>query len=137
MACLNGSSVVLLITMTLFLLTMTPTCGALKTRQVRVTSELEGGKPLTVHCKSKDDDLGVHVLQPKGSYEFSFKPNFFTTSTLFFCSFEWPGAFHWFDIYVDARDNKICSKCHWVVYEDGPCMYNWSDQQYNICHTWN
>ncbi|PQQ00835.1 hypothetical protein Pyn_39714 [Prunus yedoensis var. nudiflora] len=66
MACFNGSSVVLLITMTLFLLTMTPTCGAVKTRHVRVTSELEGGLTLTVHCKSKDDDLGIHVLhQPK------------------------------------------------------------------------
>ena len=32
---------------------------------MKVSNDLENGLDLTIHCKSKDDDLGVHAL-PKG-----------------------------------------------------------------------
>jgi hypothetical protein len=38
---------------------------------------------ITVHCKSKNDDLGFHTLPYTGSYLFTFTPNIFGT-TLFF-----------------------------------------------------
>ena len=45
--------------------------------RVRITNDLERNVDLTVHCKSGDDDLGAHVLRPKGSYSFKFGTNFF------------------------------------------------------------
>ncbi|KAL8533125.1 hypothetical protein ACS0TY_009393 [Phlomoides rotata] len=42
---------------------------------------------LFVHCKSKDDDLGIHYVKAKQDYNFSFciKP----FSTLFTCHVQW------------------------------------------------
>ena len=51
---------------------------------VRLTNLLRSGSSLTIHCQSKDDDLDVHVLPFKNSFEWSFKPNFFILSTLLF-----------------------------------------------------
>ncbi|KAF8016973.1 hypothetical protein BT93_H2234 [Corymbia citriodora subsp. variegata] len=48
------------------------------------------GTTLTVHCKSKDDHLGVHYIRE--SWSFSFTPNPFGR-TLFFCGFSWPSRF--------------------------------------------
>eukprot|EP00257_Ricinus_communis_P016021 XP_015574063.2 S-protein homolog 5-like [Ricinus communis] len=87
---------------------------------VRVTNGMNGD--LTVHCKSKDDDIGVKLLHPKGFFQFSFFPNFWLT-TLYFCKMEWAGHVHWFDIYVAHRDNDRCrDNCFWVVKPDGPCV---------------
>ncbi|XP_050216600.1 S-protein homolog 21-like [Mercurialis annua] len=43
---------------------------------------------LKIHCKSKDDDLGEHVLRIKGQFHFTFKANFWGT-TLFWCNLKW------------------------------------------------
>ena len=32
---------------------------------MKVSNDLENGLDLTIHCKSKDDDLGVHALPKK------------------------------------------------------------------------
>ena len=47
-------------------------------RYVRILNHLKN-KPLTCHCKSADDDLGLRILQPNGEWEFSFKPALFKT----------------------------------------------------------
>ncbi|XP_024029586.1 S-protein homolog 4-like [Morus notabilis] len=73
---------------------------------VHMTNDLGTGTDLTVHCKSKDDDLGIHVVAPNGSYGFRFAPNIFG-GTLFFCRMEWPGNSHYFDIYVQKRDRQL------------------------------
>lgn len=36
--------------------------------------ELPNPQSLIVHCKSKDNDLGNHVLRVGESYRFSFRP---------------------------------------------------------------
>ncbi|CAJ2670416.1 unnamed protein product [Trifolium pratense] len=76
---------------------------------------------ITVHCKSKDDDLGFHTLPYTGSYTFTFTPNIFYT-TLFFCSFTWPGNphRHYLDIYDDKHDN--CNECVWHINLGGGCL---------------
>lgn len=60
-------------------------------KTVRITNAVGANTDLTVHCKSKDDDLGDHVLHSGESFEFHFRQNFWG-STLFYCSFEWRGA---------------------------------------------
>ncbi|CAJ2670432.1 unnamed protein product [Trifolium pratense] len=76
---------------------------------------------ITVHCKSQDDDLGFHTLLYTDYYEFSFKPNFIRT-TLFFCSFTWPGNphRHYLDIYDAQHDT--CEKCTWNINLNGGCL---------------
>ncbi|XP_039010195.1 S-protein homolog 2-like [Hibiscus syriacus] len=87
--------------------------------KVVIYNDLEDKKDLTIHCKSKDDDLGVHVLSYRESYDFQFKPRFLWR-TLFFCRMTWSGKSHWFDIYRGDRDGGIGWGCH----ESDDCVWN-------------
>merc|ERR1711924_213226 len=63
-------------------------------RTVKITNDVGNGLDVTVHCKSKDNDLGAHKLKPNGVYEFGFRPNSWGTSK-YFCHFEWNKQVHW------------------------------------------
>ncbi|XP_004513501.1 S-protein homolog 5-like [Cicer arietinum] len=94
---------------------------------------------MTLHCQSKDDDLGFHTLGFAESYQFSFKPEFTVfKNTLFFCSFTWPGnpLRHYLDIYSEKRDLDRCRTCKWKIVNDGGCLYNKVSGLYNICYPW-
>src|ERR1044072_44058 len=93
-------------------------------KHITVSNNLEGGLDLTIHCKSRDDDLGVHVLHTSETFEWSFTPNFWGT-TLFYCSFQWQGApsILWFDIFDGSRDDN-CHRCAWTIKKNGPCVTN-------------
>lgn len=108
----------------------------IKRRFVRVTNDLGGNLTLTVHCKSADDDIGVQVLPPHASFGFNFRPSWIF-STQFYCSFQWPNTFKWFDIYDNPRDAPHCSKCWWSIVPNGPCRFNWYDKTYDVCFQWN
>ncbi|CAI0541408.1 unnamed protein product [Linum tenue] len=51
---------------------------------VHVVNELSGGRAVTVHCKSKNNDMGVHVVPPGSEYQWRFRPNIFG-NTIFWC----------------------------------------------------
>ncbi|KAE9612739.1 putative plant self-incompatibility S1 [Lupinus albus] len=72
-------------------------------------------KPLTVHCKDKHNDDGVYTLQPGESHRFKFYPNPIFHKTLWFCSFQWTGAFRHFDIYDQKRDKCEHVQCFWEI----------------------
>lgn len=134
MARFNYGSVALL---TMFIFFFTWAGLGRKTRHVRVTNALEGGSTLTINCRSEDDDIGIQVLQPQDSFEFHFKPTFIGI-TRFYCSFQLPDAsIYWFDVYNHWRDGRDCSECYWVIRDGGPCMFNWDNQQYDICYKWS
>ena len=61
-------------------------CQAHKTIHITIINHLSERKNLQIHCKSKNDDLGVHILQYDEEYKFGFKPNYWLT-TLFYCEF--------------------------------------------------
>ncbi|KAF1864317.1 hypothetical protein Lal_00021973 [Lupinus albus] len=44
---------------------------------IYIKNGLDKGTPLTVHCKSKDDDLGVHVLK----YDEEYKIHYFSVAS--------------------------------------------------------
>ncbi|XP_042486776.1 S-protein homolog 5-like [Macadamia integrifolia] len=70
------------------------------------------GYVLTIHCKSRDDDLGVHYLPHNEYFDWRFNDNIWG-STLFFCHFQWRDADVYFDIYDATRDRLRCSLCWW------------------------
>ncbi|OWM90740.1 hypothetical protein CDL15_Pgr021045 [Punica granatum] len=105
-------------------------------QHVVIINDLPFDADLTVHCKSKDDDLGVQLLRPQGRFQFHFYPSFWR-NTLFFCSFKWTGGFHYYDIYVQKRDVDRCAACMWSIVPDGPCLFNPVDAKYDICDRWN
>ncbi|KAF4371482.1 hypothetical protein F8388_002010 [Cannabis sativa] len=96
---------------------------------------------LTLHCKSKDDDLGTHVVPYNSSYEIVFHPDLLCT-TLFFCNFQWPKSQidHFFNIYDCQRDDKKCKKCKhyiWKISSTGACMEDNKTKDFTICYPWN
>ncbi|XLS91198.1 hypothetical protein HN51_067206 [Arachis hypogaea] len=110
--------------MFLFLLVVVRVQPSLFSRKttVYVTNNVEGNLNLTIHCKSKNDDLGPVVLSPNQAYQFTFNRNLLG-GTLFFCSFRWTGSCHWFDIYIQDRDVTHCESvpCRWIIKKGGPC----------------
>ncbi|KAL5095685.1 hypothetical protein RYX36_000013 [Vicia faba] len=90
---------------------------------VTIKDVISGSIRLTVHCKSKDDDLGFHTLQSGQIYRFSFKPSaIITINTLFFCAFTWPGSpyRHYLDVYDQKRNT--CTNCYWLISQQGGCL---------------
>ncbi|KEH22591.1 putative plant self-incompatibility S1 [Medicago truncatula] len=90
---------------------------------------------ITLHCKSKDDDLGFHTLKLEESYMFSFKPRF-PFGTLFFCSFTWKESpnRHYIDIYDFKRDR--CKNCRWRMNKDGGCRDHDGTGSFDVCIPW-
>ncbi|KAK8508640.1 hypothetical protein V6N11_037600 [Hibiscus sabdariffa] len=99
--------------------------------QVLIYNYLGSGTDFIVHCKSKDDDLGIRHIAYGNYFQFNFRPSFFG-NTLFFCSMQWNGTTHWFDIYVQTRDQFICDTCVWKVKTNGPCLFAY----YVTCYQW-
>ncbi|KAF8019281.1 hypothetical protein BT93_G0069 [Corymbia citriodora subsp. variegata] len=83
---------------------------------VMINNNLQASTILTVHCKSKDDDVGIHYIRE--SY------------------FSWPARFEWFDIYKANRDWCCCELCIWNISPNGPCILSESGK-YDICYPWN
>ncbi|XP_058739171.1 S-protein homolog 29-like [Vicia villosa] len=90
---------------------------------------------LTVHCKSKQDDLGFHTLKFGETFMFRFRPSPFPkiVQTLYFCSFTWPGNvyLHYLDVYNQGVDN--CRNCTWRIHTNGGCT---DYRGYEQCHNW-
>ena len=104
---------------------------------VQITNSLEGKENLNVHCKSKDDDIGHHLLYYNQSFQWSFGTNFFWR-TLFFCSFQWGnGDLLYFEVYNQLKDHDVCKDCHWYITKSGPCLYESVDSLVRICYRWN
>ncbi|GAV89135.1 Self-incomp_S1 domain-containing protein, partial [Cephalotus follicularis] len=74
--------------------------------------------PVTIHCKSRDDDLGWHVISKGNFVKWWFRLNFWET-TLYFCGITTQYGGGVYDIYKAKRDMKRCHFCNWVVQQDG------------------
>ncbi|CAI8584710.1 unnamed protein product [Vicia faba] len=99
-----------------------------------ITNTLQNNIQLGLHCQSKDDDLGVHTLRTSQSFAFTFRPNYFTIDTLYFCRFTWASEVHYFDVYVQRRDfesDDCRHTCDYKIKESGPCRGG------GHCFPWN
>ncbi|OWM71369.1 hypothetical protein CDL15_Pgr027020 [Punica granatum] len=77
-----------------------------KPRKVTVVvfNDLPNGASFNIHCKSGDDDVGLHVMGPNQKYQLRFAL-YLRGTTLFFCGMSWAGGHKVFDIYRTKRDN--------------------------------
>ena len=111
--------------------------GGKAKKTVQIINNLSNKQELTFHCKSKNDDLGIHTIKSGQTYSFSFNPCFFCT-TLFFCSFAWPSdpSSHYFDIFDDHRDwcDNVCAR---KITESGPCTIDEYNHNVDKCYPWN
>ncbi|RAL48215.1 hypothetical protein DM860_005639 [Cuscuta australis] len=76
-------------------------------------------KPLLVHCKSKDTDLGAWAMNENDEREFHFRVNIWGT-TLFWCEFNWGVKAR--DVVVFNAQEGQCGGeryCNWIVKTDG------------------
>ena len=88
---------------------------------------------LQVHCRSRDNDLGVRLLVPNQVYVISFHHNIWG-STLYICDFNAPGhqtkSIHVYEGYLVAHRQLWCTQCTWTVTDttldcDGFLDYSW------------
>jgi len=86
---------------------------------VRIFNHL-GGEDFSVHCKSKDDDLGNHVIHDIECYSWEFHPNVFGT-TSFSCNISSTRGEVNNVFYNQKRDrrNRCPDFCDWYVTKDG------------------
>ncbi|XP_012833005.1 PREDICTED: uncharacterized protein LOC105953870 [Erythranthe guttata] len=89
--------------------------------EVYVASNLPyEAQPLTMHCASKDDDLGHHTLTTNQEFHFHFCLRPF--ATLFFCHLWWENKDSAFEVYNGNWRHDICFRnhtCYWVAKSDG------------------
>ncbi|KAJ9169717.1 hypothetical protein P3X46_017876 [Hevea brasiliensis] len=118
---MSSSSLLFILALALFI--TSSECSLFDPYHVHVTNILSQNKILLVHCKSKDDDLGVHNLTVGQEFSWSFKLNFFGT-TLFWCYMAPDDHSHVaFKVFwVSGKLFDRCDaaqNCFWVAKDDG------------------
>ncbi|KAL5538456.1 hypothetical protein UlMin_044114 [Ulmus minor] len=118
--------------LTRILLLLISLCGCLVSGKVHasIKNRLGTGGNITLHCQSKDDDLGVVNVSYGDEFGWDFSVNAWG-STLFFCDIEWenvsqvPGLrqnqerYH-LDAYSFPRDRVRCqTQCAWLISTEG------------------
>ncbi|OVA18534.1 Plant self-incompatibility S1 [Macleaya cordata] len=126
----SSSSLFLLVVVAVFCIMISSCCqsvyGQIMYDRVHIYAfnDLDPVTTLTIHCKSKDDDLGEHTLTIGQNFQWSFHPNLFET-TLFWCSMWWHDsngklvqASH--EVYrVNREWYKCATRCYWSIRKDG------------------
>ncbi|XP_052209571.1 self-incompatibility protein S1-like [Diospyros lotus] len=96
--------------------------------QVSIKNKLGNGTAMTIHCQSKDSDLGNQTVADGTEYGWDFSPNVWGT-TLFYCDMKWDQEpqFH-FVAYASHRDaaTRCQSCCSWLTSREG--MYGLNGQ---------
>ncbi|XVF65512.1 hypothetical protein PTKIN_Ptkin09bG0255200 [Pterospermum kingtungense] len=88
-------------------------------RYVIIRNDLGSRRAMTIHCKSKDDDLGRHRLGFGREYQFSFR--YIPFITTFTCNVGWKRSYdrkwvsHSFDAY--SGPSTYYSRCYWTIQE--------------------
>lgn len=91
--------------------------------------------PLTIHCYSKDDDLGHHTLKAGQFFKWDFFMNFFS-NTLYSCSFVWGSKKTSFEVFNADLTTKcehnlfMYDVCYWYVQDSGFSLFE------NKLHHW-
>ncbi|KAL3518657.1 hypothetical protein ACH5RR_021246 [Cinchona calisaya] len=102
-------------------------CGKV---QVHIMNMQRSGGRINVHCQSKDDDLGFHVVEYGDEYSWSFGANIWG-STLFYCDVQMiNGDLTWyhFDAYDGIRDFFRCWwHCRWMIFQNTQYLFGYDE----------
>ncbi|KAI3862524.1 hypothetical protein MKX03_000814 [Papaver bracteatum] len=147
----NGNAVSLLLLLLLPLLV--PKCSSFswfhyERVTVRVTNEIEGYEvSLDMHCKSNDDDLGVHTLRKDEEWHWEFHQSLIR-NTQFWCDFRWYDNrdYRWYESTVTVykgngwydKFHDLClNRCSWSVLRDGIYLYREDRHERERRGTWH
>ncbi|KAK7345703.1 hypothetical protein VNO77_16313 [Canavalia gladiata] len=106
---------------------------------VYIVNGLSKDQILFTHCKSADDDIGIHNLSPGSNITWSFRTDF-THSTLFWCYVSKDNAYLSFEVFwYDERLFNICDwkNCIWVARDEGIYLTHLNEQVDELHHVWN
>ncbi|KAF8394185.1 hypothetical protein HHK36_020392 [Tetracentron sinense] len=105
-------------------------------QHVYVGNDLGEGLTLNLHCKSKDDDLGAHVLSYGQNQTWGFRTNLFGT-TLFWCNFQWGNVSDSHEVY-NAQETEMRKRIntHWLSRQDGLYYYYHDAEEYELQYKW-
>lgn len=110
----------------------------LKTWHVHTINGLSNGQILSVHCKSKNDDLGIHNLTVNTEFTWQFRLNVFGT-TLFWCDMAYDNFRATLNVFWDNPEffNK-CNDgvCVWIAEDDGIYFRNYASKVDELRQTW-
>nr|CAA06688.1 self-incompatibility [Papaver rhoeas] len=102
--------------------------------EVRIMNKRGNGHSIGIHCRSKDDDLGYHRISDGQQVHFSFRENFFHTTT-FNCDIEWDSRRHFnFDSYRAQRDDhgRCTTECLWKTTDEGLYGYDQEHEYWQL-----
>ncbi|KAF8394205.1 hypothetical protein HHK36_020412 [Tetracentron sinense] len=101
-----------------------------------IVNDTGTGTPLTIHCKSEDDDLGEQLLPPVGHFTWKFNLNLLG-NTLFYCNFQFDNMQGHYNIFEATRDGHRCYlKCLWLVRQDGLYFSNGDKKTLELQYVW-
>ncbi|KAM7514254.1 hypothetical protein LguiA_003843 [Lonicera macranthoides] len=105
---------------------------------VSLTNGMREGVLVTIHCLSKDDDLGVQTLSYNQTFEWHFEPNVLHT-TLFHCGVSTENVKEFkFDAYMYIRDRRGCgTNCRWLIAVDGIFLWGWKANSWILKYSWH
>lgn len=116
-------------------------CSPLFTKlALSIQNHMENYGSIKIHCKSKDDDMGEHILRYDQYTRFLFRPYPLGGNTFFWCDVFWNDKWVVLDAYVQENDWYRCyhnhCKCQWAITSKGPCFWDNETKQYSICESW-
>lgn len=108
---------------------------------IHTVNGLGGSQVWTVHCKSKDDDLGEHNLTVGAEFAWTFKENYWGT-TLFWCNTcvaDRPRRRADFKAFWSdslTLDSSCKGNCFWIAKDDGVYLKNITADKDMLMYKW-
>lgn len=95
---------------------------------------------MSVHCKSKDDDLGKHWLDTDQKYDWQFRENFWRR-TLYWCNFRSYHGYASFEVFWPEKKDWLSYRCNyetciWAAKDDGFYLKNIPENKFELVHPW-
>ncbi|XP_014507793.1 self-incompatibility protein S1 [Vigna radiata var. radiata] len=107
-------------------------------KHVSIKNRLGAGKNMSLHCQSKDNDLGHQNIANGDEFGWDFSDNIFGT-TLFFCDVGWEKVeeYH-FNAYSFGRDRVRCDGvgCSWLLSAEGIYGFNVQTAFWEFMYQW-
>lgn len=118
------------IILTLHLVQTIHVFAGLEPYEIYIVNNLpDNTNPLFIHCKSKDNDLGVLNLAQNTGFRWHFRMNIWE-NTLYFCGFLWARKNTTFTVFDFSLADHECGRkikdniCYWSVQYDGFYLVN-------------